>query len=116
MPFVATPKTGTGWRLYWNYVCQKKAWIERLLAKSAVDAPNRGSVFSYEEFRILATTTYDPAKGVPFHVFIQYRFMGTTLLFGALRSEQFDRFRKGGLEAIEYLRDNRDTDHHQKNW
>ena len=105
---------GSQWHLYWNLVSQKRAWVERLLAKSAVDAPNRGSVFTFEEFKILATTSYDPAKGVAFPVFIQKRFMGTTLLFGALRSEQFTRFRKGGLEAIEWLHDNKDENHHTK--
>ena len=105
---------GNQWQLYWNLVCQKRAWVQRMLALSAVDAPNRGSVFSFEEFKVLVTTGYDPAKGVPFAVVIQKRFMAITLLLGALRTEQFSRFRKGGLEAIEWLHDNKDEDHRQQ--
>jgi len=95
-------------------VSDKKAWVKRLLSISAVDAPNRGSVFSFEEFKVLTTTIFAIALGIPFPVWLRQRFMGTTLLFGALRSEQFHRFRKGGLESIEYLYDNKDADHH--NW
>ena len=39
---------------------------------------------------------------------ILLRFSAVTLLLGCLRSEQFNRFREGGLRAIEWLRDNRD--------
>ena len=104
----------THWRLYWNYVKEKEAWVQQLLKASAVGAPNRGSVFSFEEFKILVMTCYDPAKGVPFAVVTQKRFMGISLLLGALRTEQFTRFRKGGLEAIEWLRDNIDANHCQQ--
>ena len=104
-------KSDTKWRIYWNYVCGKKEWVQRLLAVSAVDAPNRGSVFSFEEFKLLTTITFDAKKGIPFPVWIRKRFLGVTLLFGALRSEQLHRFRKGGLKSIEYLLDNKDDDH-----
>ena len=40
--------------------------------------------------------------------FIMLRFCAVTLLLGCLRSEQFNRFREGGLSAIEWLRANRD--------
>ena len=105
---------GSQWQLFSTLVRQKRAWLHRMLAESAVDAPNRGSVFSFEEFKILVTTCYDPAKGVPFAVVTQKRFMGISLLLGALRTEQFTRFRKGGLEAIEWLRDNIDANHCQQ--
>ena len=99
------------WTLYWTLVTEKRAWIDRLLAKSAADAPNRGSVFSFEEFQVLATTEFAIALALPFPVWIQKRFIALTLLFGALRSEQLDRFRQGGLQAIEFLDTNRDEDH-----
>ena len=102
----------THWRLYWNYVKEKEAWVQQLLKASAVGAPNRGSVFNFQEFQALSTTLFDSSIGIPFPVWIQKRFMATSLLFGALRSEQLDRFRKGGLESIEFLADNKNTDHH----
>ena len=102
----------THWRLYWNYVKEKEAWVQQLLKASAVGAPNRGSVFNFQEFQALSTTLFDSSIGIPFPVWIQKRFMATSLLFGALRSEQLDRFRKGGLESIEFLTDNKNTDHH----
>ena len=99
------------WTLYWSLVTEKRAWIDRLLKHSAKDAPNRGSVFSFEEFQVLVTSEFLVALMIPFPVWILKRFMAITLLFGALRSEQFDRFRTGGVQSIEFLKNNRDTDH-----
>ena len=101
----------THWRLYWNLVKEKEAWVKQLLKKSAVGAPNQGSVFNFQEFQALSTTLFDSSMGLPFPVWIQKRFMATSLLFGALRSEQLERFRQGGLESIEFLTDNKNTDH-----
>ena len=101
----------TQWRLYWNLVGQKRAWMDGLLAESAADAPNRGSVFKFEEFQKLITTMYNRACNSAFPVWVLYRFIAVSLLLGALRSKQFKRFREGGLEAIEYVRENRDVDH-----
>ena len=36
--------------------------------------------------------------------------MSNTLLLGAMRNEQFERFRAGGLKSIEWKRDNRDEE------
>ena len=89
-------------------VQQNRKALYAQLKISAQDAPNRGAVFKFEEFRQLVTTTWSPDCSVSFPVFILKRFMAVTYLLGALRSKQFERFRSGGLEAIEYLRDNRD--------
>ena len=78
---------------------------------SAADAPNRGSVFTFEQFKILTTTLFDRELGIPFPTWLNKRFMAISLLFGALRSEQFCRFRHGGLAAIEWLMDNKSADH-----
>ena len=40
---------------------------------------------------------------------IIWAFCAKSFLLGALRSEQFDRFRKGGLAAVTFYRDNRDA-------
>ena len=42
--------------------------------------------------------------------YICLRFCAVTLLLGCLRSEQFNRFREGGLEAVEWIRNNLDRD------
>ena len=52
-------------------------------------------------------TKYKKAK-IDLIEFIMLRFCAVTLLLGCLRSEQFNRFREGGLSAIEWLRANRD--------
>ena len=69
--------------------------------------PLVGSVFSYDEFRRLLMTKYKKAK-IDLIEWIMLRFSAVTLLLGCLRSEQFNRFREGGLRAIEWQKDNRD--------
>ena len=64
-----------------------------------------------EEFKVLTTKLFDPEQGIPFPKWLSKRFMAISHLLGALRSEQFSRFRKGGLRSIEWLMDNKDTDH-----
>ena len=102
---------GLAWRLYWTLVQQKKRWIKDLLKASAQDAPNRGSVFKFEEFRALVTTTFEGVQDISFPNFILNRFMAVSLLLGALRTEQLNRFRRGGLAAIDFQRDNTDKNH-----
>ena len=102
---------GNEWTLFWTLRCQRKAWIKSLLAISAQDANNKGSVFTFDEFRKLSTTLFDPSLGIPFPEWVLKRFMAITLLFGALRTEQFNRFREGGLESVEFLPTNIDKDH-----
>ena len=102
---------GLAWRLYWTLVQQKKGWIQELLRQSSRDAPNRGSVFSFEEFSKLVTTRFEDVENVCFPTFCQQRFMAISLLLGALRTEQLNRFRAGGLQAIEFERDNKDKNH-----
>ena len=45
---------------------------------------------------------------IDFANWITLRFMANTLLLGALRNEQLERFRKGGLKSIEWNREHRD--------
>ena len=66
-----------------------------------------GSVFSYDEFRRLLMTKYKKAK-IDLIEWVMLRFSAVTLLLGCLRSEQFNRFREGGLRAIEWQKNNRD--------
>ena len=99
------------WTLFWTLRCQRRAWIKSLLAISAQDANNKGSVITFDEFRKLSTTLFDPSLGIPFPEWVLKRFMAITLLFGALRTEQFNRFREGGLESVEFLTTNIDKDH-----
>ena len=106
---------GLTWQLYWTLVQQNKKRVYAMLKASAVDAPNKGSVFSVEEFKKLALTPYDESSKIAFPVWCQHRFMGISILLAALRTEQFRRFRKGGLEGIEFLRNNRDENYFKQN-
>ena len=96
------------WRLYWNLVCQQKRWVHQRLRESSKDAPNKGYVFSFEEFSQLLSARWNKELEVDFVTWIMKRFMAVSFLLGALRSEQFDRFRCGGLESIEWDRENKD--------
>ena len=103
-------RTSMGWRLFWNLVTQERKSVYARLEVSARNAPNKGTIFSFEEFRTIITTPWSPDCRADFSLWMNQRFMAVTLLLGALRSEQFDRFRKGGLDSVEWNRDNRD--HH----
>ena len=92
-------------------VSQKKGWIRELLKVSAQTAPNRGSVFSFEEFKKLVTAKFEDVEDICFPTFILKRFRAVSLLLGALRTEQLDRFRTGGLNRIEFQRNNKDKNH-----
>ena len=51
------------------------------------------------------------AKGYMHYAeFLQYRFVAMSFLLGALRSIQFDRFRKAGLGCCKWDRDAQDED------
>ena len=93
-------------------VTQNKGWIRKLLKVSAQDAPNRGSVFTFDEFKTLVTTRFEDIQDICFPNFILNRFIAVSLLLGALRTEQLDRFRRGGLNAIEFQRENKDKNHY----
>ena len=76
---------------------------------TAHDAPNRGAVFAFEEFRQIVLHKYSVDCPTNFVDWIQKKFMAVTLLLGALRTEQFDRFRCGGLRNIKWEPENRNA-------
>ncbi len=102
-------KTSLSWRLYWNLVSQKKRWLKGLLKVSAADARNKGSIFNFDEFRQLLTAKWNPDSDYDFVTWYSKRFPAVTLLLGALRSEQLDRFRGEGYKGLTFLRDNLDN-------
>ena len=91
-------------------VQQKRKDMDELLRISAKDAANRGSVFSFEEFRKIIMTRWTSEIECDFIEWISLRFTAVTLLLGALRTEQFQRFRAGGLKTIEWSLENTDKD------
>lgn len=93
---------------------QHRRGMKKKLIESSQDSP-KGFVFNFEEFRKLVTTRYDPARGIDFLTWITSRFPAVTLLLGALRSEQLERFRLGGLEAITWLHNNLDDHYYSTN-
>ena len=80
---------------------QKKHELDKRLRQSAVSARNRGSIFVFDEFKKIATTRYTRESGLIFPTWLSRRFMANSLCFGALRTEQFVRFRQGGLKSID---------------
>ena len=102
---------GTEWHLFWTLVKQHTPEVEARLKESAKDAPNKGSVFRFDEFKVLLTKGYSKESGMPFPGWVNKRFLALCVLLGALRSEQLNRFREGGLSSIEWIRDNIGRDH-----
>ena len=84
--------------------------MKALVKESARDAPNKGRPFTFDQFSRLMSAKWDPEGELNFVEFTVQRFMAHTFLLGAMRSEQFDRFRAGGLEAITWNKENKDKD------
>ena len=102
----------TAWGLYWNLAQQKRAWVEDMISESSRNAPNKGGVFKFEEFRKMVLEEYNQAlHKVPFPTWMTDRFMAVTFLLAALRTAQHNRFRQGGLKAVTWYRENRDENH-----
>ena len=75
--------------------------------ESAKDAPNRGSVFSFEEFHDVVVSEWSAECGTNLADWLSKKFMTLSLLLGALRTEQFDRFRHCGLKNVIFDLENR---------
>ena len=78
-------------------------------------ARNRGRPFSFNQFRSIMLTQWNPDKhDISFVNFKLLQFSSHTMLLGALRSEQYDRFRAGGLKSITFDEHNRDRDNYHR--
>ena len=99
--------------------------ILRRMANSAVGAPNKaGRVFAFAEFKKLLTTTWNEDMDIYnsqnvlvslcLAEFLTWSFSTKTILLGALRSRQYDRFRLGGTAGIKWMRGNRDHQPHKQ--
>ena len=106
-----TSDAGRQWHLFWTLVKQHTPEVEARLKESAKDAPNKGSVFRFDEFKVLLTQEYSKESGMPFPEWVNKRFLALCILLGALRSEQLNRFREGGLASIEFIKNNIGRDH-----
>ena len=77
---------------------------------------NRGKVFTINEFKLLLTAVWvasmAPEAGGPicFADWLILAFCAKTFLLGALRTEQFERFRAGGVRSITFYDSNRDDE------
>ena len=84
-----------------------------LLRETAKDAPNRaGKVFRIFEFKKLLTALWIVAMAdqISLVEWIILSFCAKSFLLGALRAEQFERFRAGGVSGITFYLDNRDDE------
>ena len=74
-----------------------------MLRETAEDAPNRaGKVFTSNEFKKLLMSVWVVAMADKISL------VDWILLLGALRAEQFDRFRAQGMQSITFYRETRD--------
>ena len=75
-------------------------WVMTFVAVSAEDSPNQaGKVFSFDEFQTLLTSEWTKESGVCLADWLIESFCAKTFLLGALRTEQMNRFRAGGLQS-----------------
>ena len=75
-------------------------WIRSFVAVSAEDSPNQaGRVFTLDEFQTLLTSEWTKESGVCLADWLLESFCAKTFLLGALRTEQMNRFRAGGLQS-----------------
>ena len=84
-----------------------------MLRETAKDAPNRaGKVFRIFEFKRLLTTCWivSMASEISLVEWIILAFCAKSFLLGALRAEQFERFRLGGVTGITFYRENMDDE------
>ena len=99
--------------------------ILRRMANSAEGAPNKaGRAFVFADFKKLLTTTWNKDMDIYnsqnvlvslcLAEFLVWSFSSKTILLGALRSRQYDRFRLGGTAGIKMMRGNRDNQPHKQ--
>ena len=75
----------------------------------------RRVVFAFDEFKKLLTTTWNKDMDIIcLAEFLIWSFSSKTILLGALRSRQYDRFRLGGTAGIKMMRGNRDNQPHKQ--
>ena len=83
----------------------------KMLKETSEDAPNRaGKVFTSNEFKKLLVSLWVVAMAdkISLVEWIVLAFCAKSFLLGALRAEQFDRFRGQGMQSITFYRENRD--------
>ena len=80
------------------------------LKLSAVGAPNQGGIFTVDEMKTLTQWKWRPDCGVSFVNWLLLRFQCTTMLFSALRQENFDRWRQVGTKGLRFDYDHLDDE------
>jgi len=103
-------RSSTEWRYSKNLVNEKRLqsarlhseehWVHSFVAASAEDSPNQaGRVFTLDEFQTLLTSEWTKESEVCLADWLIESFCAKTMLLGALRTEQMNRFRAGGLQS-----------------
>ena len=69
---------------------------------------NSGGIFSVGELKILMAWKWTKESGICFVNWILLRFQFITMLFCALRTENYERFRQVNLEGLKFHRDHRE--------
>lgn len=90
------------WGLYWTLWKQNRNMVYARLKSSAVGAPNRGGIFTVDEMKTLTQWSWLPDCGISFVNWLLLRFQCITMLFAALRQENFDRWRHVGTKGLHF--------------
>ena len=98
------------WGLYWTLWKQNRNMVLARLKLSAVGAPNQGGIFTVDEMKTLTQWKWRPDCGVSFVNWLLLRFQCTTMLFSALRQENFDRWRQVGTKGLRFDYDHLDDE------
>ena len=127
------------WGIYWNVYSEEKRGINRLgfviyihiasnfqflNARLITErmhanpyAVYRGRPFNFSQFRTIMQTKWEFDKHGDKCSFVDFKlaqFSTHSMLLGALRSEQYDRFRRGGLKRVDFDEHNQDKHGHHR--
>lgn len=95
-------KVSKTWGLYWTLWKQNRNMVYARLKSSAVGAPNQGGIFTVDEMKTLTQWSWLPDCGISFVNWLLLRFQCITMLFAALRQENFDRWRRVGSKGLHF--------------
>ena len=90
------------WGLYWTLWRQNRNMVYARMKESAVGAPNSGGIFTVKEMKTLTQWEWTPECLICFVEWMLLRFQCITMLFAALRHENFDRWRHVGKEGLHF--------------
>ena len=99
-------KRQASWVLYWTLWGRIRPDIQKRMTES--HSYNSAGIFSVSELKKLVGWKWTVDATICFVTWITLRFEFITMLFSALRTENFERFRDVGVEGLNFHYDHRD--------